>query len=108
MKAILIIRNILSVAALMAAFTLSAADEVTIKGEGKCGKCALKETEACQNVVEVEKDGKKTKYYFAANQVSKDFHKHLCSATAKVKATGTVKEVDGKKQFTATKIELDK
>ena len=33
--------------------------EITITGEAKCGKCALKETEKCQNVIQVEKDGKK-------------------------------------------------
>ncbi|HEY0456648.1 MAG TPA: hypothetical protein VGE41_09765, partial [Verrucomicrobiae bacterium] len=31
------------------------AKEITIKGEGKCGKCALKETASCQNVIVVEK-----------------------------------------------------
>ena len=80
----------------------------TIKGEGKCGKCALKETDKCQNVIQVEKDGKKTTYYLVDNKVSKDFHDNLCKASKKVTATGTVKEVDGKKQLTATKIELAK
>jgi RecG-like helicase len=92
----------------IAGLTAFAADEVTIKGEGKCGKCELKETDKCQNVVEVEKDGKKVKYFFADNEVSKAFHKNLCKGTAKVKATGEAKKVDGKMQFTATKIELDK
>src|SRR2546425_12686466 len=81
--------------------------EVTITGEGKCGKCSLKETEKCQNVIEAKEDGKTVKYYLADNKVSKDFHKeHLCKETKKVKATGTVKEVDGKKELTAKKIEL--
>ena len=81
--------------------------EVTITGEGKCGKCSLKETEKCQNVIQVEgKDGKKVNYYLAQNKISKDFHENLCKETKMVKATGTVKEVDGKKEFTAKKIEL--
>ena len=80
--------------------------EVTITGEGKCGKCSLKETEKCQNVIEAKENGKTVKYYLADNKVSKDFHKNLCKETAKVKATGTVKEVDGKKELTAKKIEL--
>lgn len=92
----------------IASLTVFGADVVTIKGEGKCGKCELKETDKCQNVVEVEKDGKKVKYFFTDNQISKDFHKNLCKGTAKVKATGEAKKVDGKMQFTATKIELDK
>jgi len=94
--------------AVLAVTTAFGADEITIKGEGKCGKCGLKETEKCQNVVEVTKDGKKTKYYFVQNDVSKKFHENVCQATAKVKATGTAKKVDGKMEFTATKIELDK
>ena len=37
--------------------------KVTIKGDGMCAKCALKETKTCQNAVIVTKDGKKTTYY---------------------------------------------
>jgi hypothetical protein len=82
--------------------------EMTITGEGKCGKCALKETSKCQNVIVVEKDGKTEKYYVAENSVSKDFHENLCHGPKKVTATGTVKTVDGKMEFTATKMELAK
>ena len=53
----------------------------------------------------VEKEGKKTTCHLADNKVSRDFHKNVCSETAKTTATGTVKEVDGKTQLTATKIE---
>ena len=83
----------------------------TIKGEGKCGKCALKETEKCQNVIQVEKDGKKTTYYLVDKgdaKVSKDFHSNLCKDSKKVTATGTVKEEAGKKVLTVSKIELVK
>jgi hypothetical protein len=93
---------------LPAAFAADKDKEVTITGEGKCGKCALKETKDCQNVVQVEKDGKKTTYYLEQNEVSKKFHSELCTDTKKVKVIGTVKEVDGKKQLTAKKIELVK
>ena len=52
-----------SIAALLLAAatvrTLAADESVTIKGEGKCAKCALKETKECQNVIQTEKDGKK-------------------------------------------------
>ena len=82
--------------------------EVSIQGEGKCAKCELKKTDSCQNVIEVTKDGKKETYFLVQNDVSKKFHSNLCQATAKVKATGTVKEVDGKKEMTVSKIELDK
>jgi RecG-like helicase len=82
--------------------------EVTITGDGTCAKCALKETAKCQNAIQVEKDGKKVTYYLVDNDVSKKFHENLCEQTKKVTATGTVKEVDGKQQFTAKKIELAK
>jgi Family of unknown function (DUF6370) len=81
--------------------------EVTITGEAKCAKCALKETDKCQNVIETTKaDGTKVKYYVAKNELANDFHENVCKEPKKVKATGTVKEVDGKKQLTASKIEL--
>ena len=89
-----------------AARTVAAEDTVTITGEGKCAKCALKETKECQNVIQTEKEGKKVKYYLVANDVSKEFHGKLCKETKKLKATGTVKEVNGKLQLTPTKIEL--
>ncbi len=84
------------------------AEKVTVTGEGKCAKCALKETSTCQNVIEVTKDGKTTKYYVVQNDVSKKFHGELCHGPQKVTATGTVKEVDGKKELTVSKIELAK
>ena len=81
----------------------------TITGEGKCGKCAMKETDKCQNVIQVEKNGKKTLFYLTQNDISKKFHEeYLCKGTKKVTATGTVKTVDGKREFTATKIDLAK
>jgi len=86
--------------------TLAAGESITITGEGKCAKCALKETKECQNVIQTEKDGKKVNYFLVANDVSKEFHGKLCKESKKVTATGTVKEVDGKPELTATKIEL--
>ena len=82
--------------------------EMTITGEAKCGKCALKETDKCQSVIQVEKSGKTTTYSLVDNDVSKKFHKNVCTETKKATATGTNKKVEGKNQFTATKIELAK
>ena|SRR2546425_4279816 len=108
-------KSVLLVAS-VAAFVLAATTmrtfaedkEITITGEGKCAKCALKETEKCQNVLQTKKDGKEVTYYFVQNDVSKDFHENLCKESKKITATGTVKEVNGKKEFTAKKIELAK
>ena len=82
--------------------------KVTIEGEGLCGKCALGETKECQNVVLVEKDGKKTAYYLEKNEFFKDAHQGLGLCTAKkdkpvkVKVTGTCEEKDGKHILTPT------
>ena len=92
---------------LLAATALYAADkEVTLTGEGQCAKCGLKKAEECQNTITVEKTGKKTTYYLEKNKASNDFHKNICKASKQVKATGTVKEEDGKQVLTASKIEV--
>jgi hypothetical protein len=88
-------------------------DKITIKGDGLCAKCALKEESKCQNVVIVTKDGKESKYYFARNDVANKAHSKMgfCQATkddpAKIKATGTCEKKDDKLVFTAETIEKD-
>ena len=44
-------------------------------------------------------------YYLADNDVAKNFHDTICKEPKKVKATGTLKKVDGKNEFTVSKIE---
>ena len=68
----------------------------------------LKETDKCQNAIEVEEGGKKVTYYLAQNKVAKGFHKNVCEESKKVTAMGTVKEEDGKKVLSVSKIELAK
>ena len=67
---------------------LRAADDgktITVKGDGMCAKCGLKEKgiTKCQNVVIQMKDGKKTTYYLEKNKFSDEAHKGLgmCTAT---------------------------
>ena len=99
----------LAVAVLFSGMTLVVARETkTLTGEGKCAKCALQETDSCQNAIEVEEGGKKVTYYLAQNPVSKAFHGKICKAPKKITVTGDVKEVDGKNEITATKVELVK
>ena len=63
----------------------------------------------CQNVLQVEKDGKTVNYYLTQNKVSKDFHSNICQNDGeKVTVTGTVKEKDGKEMMAASKIEAVK
>jgi len=85
----------------------SVTDEVTLTGEGKCAKCALKKSDTCQNVVEVKK-GDKTTLYYLTGDASKGFHKNLCSGSAKVKVSGKASEKDGKNELEVTKIEPGK
>ncbi len=102
-------KKVLSMLALagILSFTASAEDKaVTIMGEGQCAKCSLKVADSCQNAIVTEKDGKKVTYFLVQNDVSKSFHKKVCSSKEHVKATGTVKEVDGKMEFTPTKLEV--
>jgi hypothetical protein len=87
---------------------LAADSQVTITGKGECAKCALKESDHCQNVIETTQNGKTVKYYLVQNDLSKDFHENLCKKSAEVKATGTVHEEHGKMMLTVSKIELVK
>jgi len=108
MKIILTIITTLTVVACLS-FTTARAEhhEEALKGEALCAKCELKETEKCQTAIRV-KDGEKTVLYYAKdNKVAKDFHQHICTAPAKVIASGEIKEADGKKQITLSKIKLE-
>jgi ligand-binding sensor protein len=83
--------------------------ETTLTGTLVCGKCKLHETKECQNILQVEKDGKTVNYYLTENKVSKDFHSNVCQNDGeKVTVTGKVKEKGGKENLTATKIEAAK
>ncbi len=94
-------------------FAARAADdkEVTVTGDGVCAKCALGEQKTCQNVIITKEGDKEVKYYLTGNDVAKAYHKSsgICAAKTdspvKTKATGTVKEEEGKKVLTASKIE---
>ena len=82
---------------------------ITIKGDGLCAKCGLKDKDAkkCQNVVIVTKDGKKTNYYLTG-KLSDDVHKSLgfCGASkdepVKVEVTGTCEKKNDKLVVTVT------
>jgi hypothetical protein len=79
---------------------------LTLTGLLVCGKCTLHLTSECQNVLQVQKDGKTVNYFLTQNPVSKDFHSNICQTDGeKVTVTGTA-STDGDKQvLTATKIE---
>jgi len=80
--------------------------QVTLSGMCVCAKCVLHETTECQNVLQIQKDGKTVNYYLTQNDISKAFHDNICTTSGeKVTATGTVSEKDGKQVMTVSKIE---
>jgi len=90
-------------------FAADASKETTITGSMVCAKCVLHETKTCQNVVQVEQDGKTVNYYLKHNDVSKAAHDPICGGSSeKVTVTGTVKEKDGKEMMTPTRIDVVK
>ena len=96
--------SIIALAGLLAIPAFAADKEVTITGLGQCAKCALHETDKCQNTIQTEEHGKKVIYYLAENDTSKDFHDNICKKSEKITATGVVSEKDGKKILTVSKI----
>jgi hypothetical protein len=103
------------VAALAVAVSLQAADkgdkgdkgEKTLKGTLVCGKCALKETDECTNVLQVKEGEKTVNYYLDDSGKGEDYHKAICTAGKAGKpftVTGTVSEKDGKMYIKASKV----
>ena len=79
-----------------------AEETVTMSGTVLCAKCTLhdKEANGCQNVLVVGDDH----YYMTKNEAYKDFGM-ICTGSAEVRVTGTIKEEDGHTWIVATKIE---
>lgn len=108
MKRSIAIVTLIATLAFLASAGSALAKEVTLNGEAVCAKCMLKQGTKCQTVIQVEKRGKTLDYYVMNNDIAKTFHENVCHAGKKVTATGTVKRVDGKRELTLTKIELEK
>lgn len=109
MKKILTLIAVLALGSLAVNTFAADAKETTISGKMVCAKCALHEGTACQNVVQVDKDGKTVNYYLVQNEVSKAKHEAICGGSSEnVTATGTVVEKDGKETMTVSKLEVAK
>ena len=83
----------------------------TLEGTLVCGKCKLKETKACSNVLIVKdaKDEKKeVKYYLDDKGAKADYHGDICQEPKEAKVTGKVSEKDGKKTISDAKVEFKK
>jgi hypothetical protein len=83
--------------------------EVTLKGKLVCGKCTLKETDACSNVLQVEKDGKTINYFLKDDGKKAKYHKDICKPDSSKEAsvTGVVSEKDGKQWLTVKKFKFN-
>lgn len=94
------------VLAIAASFTAAAfAKDVTLLGEGKCLKCALKKAEKCQNALEVkEKGSDKVTLYILTGDISQKFHGEICTKTKNVEVTGVLTEKEGKQYIEVAKI----
>lgn len=91
----------------MALSAMAEGKDVKLEGEGQCAKCSLAIADKCENVLVVEKDGKKTNYFLVGDK-SKAFHKNLCQGVKKTKVAGTWEKKDDKLVVTVTEIELVK
>jgi hypothetical protein len=87
----------------------NAGEETTLTGSIMCAKCTLKKADAteCQDVLVVKDGDAVTEYYVAKNDVAKEFG-HVCGGEKPAVVTGTVKEKDGKKWISATKMKEPK
>jgi hypothetical protein len=81
--------------------------EVKLEGTITCGKCDLKESEKCATTIVVEKDGKKTTYWFDEKS-SKKYHGDICTKPTKGMVEGTCKKEGDKLILTVTKLNFAK
>ena len=101
-----------AVAVLGNVWTATADDkkEVKLTGSLVCGKCQLKQTPKCSNVLQVKEGDKVVNYRLADKGNGETYHEGVCGGdkVENVTVTGTVTEKDGKKTVVPTKVELPK
>jgi hypothetical protein len=81
--------------------------EVKLEGTICCGKCELKDSAKCATTIVVEKDGKKTTYWFDTDS-SKKYHGDICTKPTKGMVEGTCKKDGDKLILTVTKLTFAK
>jgi hypothetical protein len=110
MKKMCLLGAVLMAVALVVVGAVKAADakEVTLKGSIVCGKCTLKETDACSNVLLVKDGDKEVKYYLQDKGKPESYHACAPNSKKEVTVTGKVEEKGGKKLLTASKVEVAK
>ena len=75
-----------------------------------CGKCALKTTPKCINVLQVKEGDKTVNYFLDDKGNGESYHEGVCGGdkVEGVTVTGTVTEKDGKKYIKPSKVETKK
>ena len=86
--------------------SLKLQEKKTLTGEALCLKCELKQARTCQNAIRVSVDGKDLIYALDQNKVSRSFHSKVCQSTVAVVAQGTIANMNGKLEFTASEISV--
>jgi hypothetical protein len=84
--------------------------EVKLTGTLMCGKCSLKLTPKCSNVLQVKEGDKLVNYFLADKGNGEAYHEPVCGdgKVEGVTVVGTVSEKDGKKYVKPTKVDLPK
>lgn len=84
--------------------------EVKLTGTLMCGKCSLKATPKCSNVLQVKEGDKVVNYFLVDKGNGEEYHEGVCGdgKIPGVIVTGTVSEKDGKKYVQPAKVELPK
>jgi len=84
--------------------------EVKLVGSLVCGKCQLKDSTKCNNVLQVKEGDKLVNYVLADAGAKEPYHEGVCGGdkVEGVTVTGVVTEKDGKKTIKPSKVELKK
>src|SRR5690242_19129901 len=82
--------------------------DTKLTGTLMCGKCSLKITPKCSNVLQVKEGDKTVNYILDDKGNGEDYHEGVCGdgKIEGVAVTGTVTEKDGKKYVKAMKVDL--
>ena len=83
--------------------------ETTLKGTILCAMCGLKETQKCENAIQVKEGDKLVTYYFLDKGDAEGYHEAICGGERKDGTViGTVSTKDGKQYITPKKVEYAK
>src|SRR5689334_15509583 len=84
--------------------------EVKLTGTLVCGKCSLKATPKCSNVLQVKEGDKLVNYFLDDKGNAESYHEGVCGGdkVEGVTVVGTLTEKDGKKWVKPTKVETKK